>query len=434
MRTNASLFSLGVSTMPIAFSCSGCANVLRVADTMAGRRGKCPQCGAINLVPPAGRIQSATPPPRSAAKTVSRKVKPVEEEVLDPEEIADGEGEEVEARPKKSKKGKKRNKRRSPALLISLIGGGVAFLFMCCGGFGGLAWWMFFSDSLGDELKYMPNNSQYIASVRVEELLKSDVFKELRRETPELDKQMTAGMNKEMGLAMEDIEQMVTGGSGPKDMIVVVRSKKALNAADLRSKNKNGTYTETKVGKYVMQESQGVGSPAFCVVDKKLLVLGDKEAVRSVLTRDKKPEFSKNMQAAMKKVDFSKTIAVAADIKSGTGKANVRPGDAMQFLGGNANMFSGMDKAEALAFQAKIGSDVRLDLTILCQDAKSAEDMKKVIDGFLVLGRSNKQMPKELNDMLDINLKVEGANVTASKSFKVGPLIQTYKQQKGKPF
>ena len=36
--------------MPIAFNCT-CGKTLRVPDTSAGKRAKCPACGAIGLVP-----------------------------------------------------------------------------------------------------------------------------------------------------------------------------------------------------------------------------------------------------------------------------------------------------------------------------------------------------------------------------------------------
>jgi hypothetical protein len=36
--------------VPIAFHCSGCNNPLRVPDELAGRKGKCPRCGALMIV------------------------------------------------------------------------------------------------------------------------------------------------------------------------------------------------------------------------------------------------------------------------------------------------------------------------------------------------------------------------------------------------
>ena len=53
--------------MTIAFQCSGCGSALRVPDTMAGRRGKCPKCAAVNSIPGAGGQLQTAPSPKSAA-------------------------------------------------------------------------------------------------------------------------------------------------------------------------------------------------------------------------------------------------------------------------------------------------------------------------------------------------------------------------------
>jgi hypothetical protein len=338
--------------------------------------------------------------------------------------------EEVEDRPQKKrgkKKSQKKKKGKSHALLFGILGA-VAFLFLCSGGVGGLVWWKYFSGGSGDDLKYLPDNSQFVASIRVNELMTSEVFKELKREVPQIDQQTGANMSKEIGLGPEDIESVTIGGGGNfKDGIVVLRTKKAIDGRDLVGKIKNARYTETKVGKYVVQESQDFGAPAFCLVSKTLIIVGEKEPVRAVLMRDKKPTFSTNLQAAMTKVDFSKTIAFAVDIKASTSQP--AGGGGLPFLGDKASMSAGMDKAQALVFQAKIAADMRLDLVLLCQDAKSAEDVKKVVDGFLVMGRNNQMIPKEFSDLLDIPIKTNGSTVTASKTIRVSPLIQAYKQK-----
>ncbi len=51
--------------MAIKFNCGGCDKRLGVADHLAGKRGKCPECGNIFTVPSAG---SAPPPPPRATK------------------------------------------------------------------------------------------------------------------------------------------------------------------------------------------------------------------------------------------------------------------------------------------------------------------------------------------------------------------------------
>lgn len=52
--------------MPIEFPCPGCQKTLRVPDDAAGKSAKCPQCGAVALVPMSGSTVGAVPPPPGA--------------------------------------------------------------------------------------------------------------------------------------------------------------------------------------------------------------------------------------------------------------------------------------------------------------------------------------------------------------------------------
>jgi phage FluMu protein Com len=419
--------------MPIAFRCSSCAQVLKVPDTLAGSKGKCPKCGAILAIPgannaaPQAPARKTRPPQPAIVEEKAVRMRPRAEAANDDDSDAK-EG----AIPHSRNARKKKKRKASPVLLFGLLGGGCVFLLLMCSGVGGLAWWYFFSGGLDDDLKFMPNNAQMVASIRLDQLMKSGVFQELKREVPDVSKAMSeADKSKELGLGVDDIDQIVVGGgTGTKEFIAVIHTKKAVTAADLRSKDSKIKYTESKVGKYVLMEPQTPFSPAFCVVDKNRVLVGDKEAMRTVLSRDKKPEFSKNLQAAIKEVDFSKTIVFAMDTQSAASTIGGAAG--LGFFGGKNDMLSAFEKTNAVAMQAKIASDVRIDVTLVCKDAASANDIKKLIDGFLVMGRGNKTTPKEINDLMELHLKVDGNKVTGYNTFKVGPLIKAYKEQKGK--
>ncbi len=360
--------------------------------------------------------EEATPPPRQRAR------KSAEDE--------DDAEEAEEVRKRSKKRGKKKDKKRSPLLLYGLLGGFGLLLF--CSAAGVVAWWLLTSRGVTDELKFMPDNCQMLAAIQMDELLQSGAFKELRREIPEIEQALTQDKNNELGLGMDDIEKIVFGNSSvnANEMITVVRTKKPVSAQDMRTNRKGTTYTEVKVGKYLLHEPADANSPAFCVPDKKVVIVGRTEALRTILQRDKKPVFPEGLQMAMKQADFSKTIAFALDLKAGQSKPGA-PG-AMPMMGPNPMFQNGLDKADGLAIQAKIGSEVRLDVTVLCRDSKSAEDLHKQIDTALGLLKNLPNLSKENADLLDAkNFKVAGANVQYSGSFKVSPLIQAYKMQKG---
>ena len=55
--------------MPIPVQCQNCGKSMKVKDDMAGKRGKCPQCGSVIEVPMAGPPPQAAPqqmPPQAA--------------------------------------------------------------------------------------------------------------------------------------------------------------------------------------------------------------------------------------------------------------------------------------------------------------------------------------------------------------------------------
>ncbi|MBX9581090.1 MAG: hypothetical protein K2X87_12345, partial [Gemmataceae bacterium] len=50
--------------MSITFVCAACPKTLKVPDRAAGRRGRCPGCGAVNVVPgPAAAPPEPEPEP-----------------------------------------------------------------------------------------------------------------------------------------------------------------------------------------------------------------------------------------------------------------------------------------------------------------------------------------------------------------------------------
>ncbi len=58
--------------MAIDVTCEGCGKTLSVDDSMAGKRGKCPKCGTVLVVPDDGpvRAEVAAPEPKAPADSV----------------------------------------------------------------------------------------------------------------------------------------------------------------------------------------------------------------------------------------------------------------------------------------------------------------------------------------------------------------------------
>ena len=407
--------------MTIAFQCSGCSATLKVPDTMAGRRGRCPKCGTVNLIQAAGQLQASAPPPK-APPTRAPKAAPAPNGAEDEGEA----GGQDAARPRKAKK-----KRGNRTLLFVGLGcGALLLLCMGIGGTGTFLWW-YLSSPIGDELSYMPGNCEVLASIRVDQLLASDAYKQVEKEVPQLKQAVGGGeAEKEIGLQLSNIERVVVGGSMSKKEppVVAIRTKQAVKAEDLIAKLKGKSFTGAKVGSYTLYEAPGADGDAFCVAKKNLVVFGSAKALRDVLQRNKKPDFPAGLSAAMKEADFSKTIAVAAAAPQTSGSPAPGPGG---FPLGGAAALGSFKGAEGMVFQAKVSSDVSLTFIALCKDADAAKDAKKKIDEGLTQLKQAPMIPKDISSAIDVKTSVSGRKVTATTDVKVAPLIKAYKNMAG---
>src|SRR5262245_37842935 len=145
--------------MPIAFNCASCGNPLRVPDEMAGRKGKCPRCAFINVVPAA----SAAPQPRPAPATP----------VHGPPQQAGGSPFDFAGAPGGGDDGQggdylRRRRTGGSTALPLLIFFGMLVLIG-----GGLALWWFWPSGISREMKYFPDDTAVVVSFRIDQGLKS---------------------------------------------------------------------------------------------------------------------------------------------------------------------------------------------------------------------------------------------------------------------
>ncbi len=408
--------------MPIAFQCSGCGATLRVPDTMAGRRGKCPKCGAVNSIP-GGTSQLQTAPPAPKAARPPKEAPP-------PDDVDNGkEAPAEEARPRRQG-AKKKNR----TMLFVGLGCGALLLLTCMGTGVGVGLWWYLSSPIGEELAYMPSNCEYVAAVKLDQLVASGAFKQVENELPPQFKQAmaTADAEKEIGLALADIDRLVIGGplSGRDEPVVAVRTKKPVKAEDMTAKVKGKSFASSKEGSYTIYEAPG-GRPAFCVVKKNLVLFGSGAALRVVLRRDKKPEMSANLSAAMKEMDFKQTVTMAFAPQNNT----VTPPPPLGGRGGmpfpGAAMAGPPPGAEWGVLHAKVANDVSITVIVQCKSPADASKAKSDMDESMTKLRQAPPPLKDLAGAIDIKSSVSGKKVTATIDIKVAPVIKVVKDFAG---
>jgi hypothetical protein len=190
---------------------------------------------------------------------------------------------------------------------------------------------------------------------------------------------------------------------------------------------KNTEYEELKVAGrtvYLTKYPENFPIPperrlAMCLVDSKTLIMGSKRQVRSVLERDKKPELSAALQAALQQADTSRTAFAAIDFK------DVNPA---RFLGLPAS-FQIPEGLESLALGAEAGSTFKAELTVLCKDAKTADELRKLAEAALVMAKNDRDLPKDLADALAaVTVSTSGARVTGKVQVKAGVAGKVFKR------
>jgi len=350
--------------MTIAFSCSACDAPLKLADDLAGKKCKCPKCGAITDVPAAGPAKKDTARITAAAKT-----KPDTDEGGALDDLGEG----------GRKKGKKARAKKGGGMKWLLIGGGLllfggGFLTCACGG-GFFIWWYFFSTP--DEFKYLPTGTQYVRSIRVDQAINSSVYKEATAALGKADDEF-GNMDAKFGLADTNVERVVLGSSrgANAEETQVVRAKSSAEPAaiqsTLRQKHPGTEFTETKHGKYTIYERKSGGGPAgFVQVASKMIVYGNPKTLRSVLDRDKAPDFSPVMQSAMKRADFSNSMTIVHDLSDG--KESGGGGFAFDLFGSGSKSM----QVDSKVVEAHLSSNLVSRQTTTYKDSASASAAKK---------------------------------------------------------
>ncbi|WP_171474228.1 hypothetical protein [Frigoriglobus tundricola] len=314
---------------------------------------------------------------------------------------------------------KKKKKRSGIGAVLAFAGIGLALLLLV----GGLLWF-FWPNGVGANVRYLPDNSQIVASIKVEELLSSKAYKQIKDEFPKVEKDLET--EKEFGLALSDISSVLVGGgkTGAKpDFVMVVQTTKSVKADDLLAKIKDNKFTKETVGDYVMYTR---GTNAFCVAESKVVLISEPDALRKVLKRDGKPNFSDGMKAAIKEADFSKTIAVAVNVKE------------IVALGGKGGNGVGLpiDRAadeyaknvEGFGGWVSVNTDINGKFTAIFKDDKAAADGKKLLDGLSVMAKNAKVVPTEAVDFLEhLEFKLSGNRVELAWAVEVSKILKLAK-------
>ena len=247
---------------------------------------------------------------------------------------------------------------------------------------GGLIWWFMFSGpGLTDELTYLPDNFEYIASIKISSVVSSDGFKAVRKELeaaiPDF-KGSWEKLEKGIGVDAADIQRVTVAGVFPRprirsdreepDYLFVLKTRTSVKASDLFKEME--LDQESKVGSFTIYESPRRHPMAMCLPDGHTILLGNAETLRSVLKRGKKAEVSPGMQAAMKRVDFAEAAVLAVNTHD-FGKDKEVQRELSRAFDGFVDGERLLQMAETMTVQVKVGSKVEVEATLYGKDTKA---------------------------------------------------------------
>jgi len=250
-----------------------------------------------------------------------------------------------------------------------------------------------------DALRYLPADSQVVASVNFAQAYNSDLYAKLAAGNPQLA-QVRDRMIEGSGVAPEEVERIVFGGSGPV-VVGVMELSRPIDVDEFIERQTNGRAEQEKVGDATIYVG---GMQAFHFPNDRTMVFGNAAKLREVLDPERTAGLSAGMQGLVDGLDFSRTLAMAVVVDSATAR----------MAGGLPVQDEVVQKIRAVMLQVDVDSDVRADVEVHCQDGETAEDMKKLIDGLLALGRQNQELPAEARELIDaLNLSVSGDRLRA---------------------
>ncbi|HEY1860000.1 MAG TPA: hypothetical protein VGG61_06580 [Gemmataceae bacterium] len=417
--------------MSIAFSCPDCGKTFKVPDDMAGKKAKCSGCGVmIQIANTVGITERPTSRSRGTASEADdwqdepalkkRASKPLD----DDEEDA---GEDEPIRRRRPKKRKKQKKAMGKLLAFGMVGLAVLLLL---GAGGGFAAWYFWPRN-NDPMKFMPDDCHMIISLKWDELEHSGALQEIQKGQGlggfrDFQRQFHQNSALSQAVVLRIWHGAKTRAfglgdpSGGEDYIDVIQTKNAIKLDDyLEVSGGANTFTKDRVGRYTIYVA---AKETVCLADSKTLIMATKkETLRTVLERGKAPVFSKGLQDALDKVNFSKPFVLAVSPVAGPQiRAPGAPGAADPF---------GLDKAvervDGLALNADIDADMIFGFTIFCRNETSARDFKTAWDKFLGTLKTFPGFPKEGMDLLTaVKLNVAGSTVEGTATIKTKTLLK----------
>jgi len=145
---------------------------------------------------------------------------------------------------------------------------------------------------IGKAINYLPDNSDFVASIDVDSLLDSKIYKKIKKENSAAIDQIEAMIKEGVGLSPDDVDRVTFGGKMSEEPIGVVELNKSVDPKELTGDN---FKPEKHNGKTIYLPELGFDF-ALYFPDDKTMVLGEADDIKAILDRDGPPKLSEEFE------------------------------------------------------------------------------------------------------------------------------------------
>jgi hypothetical protein len=310
----------------------------------------------------------------------------------------------------------------------------------------GLTWWLRCGDVPDDwrrDARYLPDQCQVVATVKVPELLNSAAGKSILKQIahaanstfapiggkaarapapqPDAREQLAQEIRKEIGLDLSNILHLTMGhAEGDWRSVFIFRTRNSVKPQEVLALLPRNAFRVVGTGKPAKDPDPirvgahtiyvKAGGNAFVIPKDRILVHGAAETLRAILERNAEPKLSADLSDALAQVDDSKTIGLAMVFaKTNNEKTRV---SAAEWLGGAT-----LPPAGAMSFE--FSEQITAAFKTTFHDERDAAKVLSTVQDSVA---SAKGVPGDLGKLIQsVRISQSGAQLTVTA--RAGPDI-----------
>jgi HEAT repeat protein len=289
-------------------------------------------------------------------------------------------------------------------------------------------------NEFNEDARFFPDDCQIIFSVNVEEIQSSQaghtILHQIEARYSDADKDTSEqeGFEKAWGFNLSEVRRVSFGGLFSEtgagiDEVMVVRTKKPITSAAILDK-RTSKFDKKIIGKHTYYEIKEKAASAtryepnaFAVPDSRTVIFGEPKVLKLVLGREYTRITPQSLHNVVTDVKFDRGMGLVIDLKDIADPARKQWGLDFERLSKGL-----VRDAKGLGLHADFDTSIHLQITLVCQDDNSAQDLRKLLEAGLMAIRkpSEKVLSDEelIHSLFDPKFTVESSKLKGNLAIK----------------